>query len=64
MIIEYLECDNCKKRMVSCCGGAAYELTDSCCSGCSDYHKHFCSLECLKAFVEKMQETSREKAKK
>lgn len=59
--IEYTICDNCQKKIenAEACGhGAEYTLHDAWCKGCGGEHWDFCSLNCLKEFVNKIKSPS------
>jgi hypothetical protein len=49
-------CDNCKEiiEMFDSCGfGQAFKLSDAWCYGCGGESWDFCSLKCLRSFVNK-----------
>ena len=53
-VLDKQLCDNCNKKieMAESCGyGAKYILSDALCNQCGGKHWDFCSLECLKDFV-------------
>jgi len=59
-VIDKMICDNCEKEILypEACGyGAEYHLhlSDKWCSGCGGRSWDFCSLECLKSFIDKLE---------
>ena len=52
--IHYTECDGCKKKMEDGCGNM-FTLLDQHCMGCGgEEQKHFCSVNCMKVYIEKL----------
>ena len=56
-------CDNCKKVLLDTCGGIEYILSNGCCIDCGRTDYDFCSLKCLKTFVDTLIQKEKEKIK-
>lgn len=59
--LDMMSCDNCKQEIEhpeSCGFGAAYKLSDSNCYQCGGKNFDFCTLRCLKEFVNELKEDS------
>ncbi len=61
-VVDKMLCDNCKKEIEhhGCCGfGEQYILSDAWCNQCGGTTWEFCSLKCLKEFVNKSKENKK-----
>ena len=58
-VVKGMFCDNCKKEIEhpEICGfGAEYTLSDKHCTQCGGKTYHLCTLDCLKEFVNILEE--------
>ena len=56
-VTDKLSCDECQKEIEhegACGEGAEYNLSDAWCNQCGGKSYEFCSLKCLKGFVNKL----------